>query len=249
MADVAINQPDHYWPDHEDPLLAFCARIMPVQLDSSRALVDVLFEDLCQDTPGKRYAHWDALLEHARHVAAPLMRLALETHGVSDGQALRLGESLATGARLIVYWQNVRDDIAKRNRIRLPEDVAGQHGLSLGLLEAAVQADVAAGDDCGCVDVPTVGISALLPACRATVRDLVGRTRPMLAEGRRLWPMLQGELWREVKRLTLNGEAILRAIQRRGYDTITARPTPGAIDRTRARLACVMSSAPRRARR
>lgn len=78
---------------------------------------------------------------------------------------------------------------------------------------------------CSCHgDGMSIGVTAVLPMYRRTIRDLCDRTRPLFEEGRRLLPLLDGEVRGDVKLFTLGGEAILRKIRSQNYDTLTHRP-------------------------
>jgi len=195
--------------------------------DLPRQPFDDLIDAFIQDQSVTRYGSWDQLLDYCTRSANPVGRLVLHLVGVRDAESHRLSDATCTALQLTNFWQDVRRDIVERDRLYLPADVAGKHRLSRGLLVEAVRADAAAGDDCGCADVPTAGISALLPAYRATLRELVGRTRPMFEEGRKLWPRVPRDVRIDIKLFTLGGEAVLKQIERRGYDTLTARPSLG----------------------
>lgn len=72
--------------------------------------------------------------------------------------------------------------------------------------------------------MPSVGVTALLPAYRATLHELVDRTWPLFAEGRKLWPLLEPQVRLDIQLFTLGGEAILNMIERNNYNTLTHRP-------------------------
>ncbi len=196
-----------------------------VKHDLPRQPFDDLIDAFVQDQAVTRYDSWDQLLDYCTRSANPVGRLVLYLVGNRDAQSQRLSDATCTALQLANFWQDVRRDIIERDRVYLPADVAGKHRLSRGLLVEAVKADAAAGDDCGCVEIPTAGISALLPAYRATLRELVGRTWPLFAEGRQLWPRVPRDVRVDIKLFTLGGESILKMIQKRGYDTLTARPS------------------------
>ncbi|NBC10637.1 MAG: squalene synthase HpnC [Planctomycetes bacterium] len=188
---------------------------------------DDLIDAFLQDQSVTRYDSWDQLLDYCTRSANPVGRLVLYLVGVRDAESQRLSDATCTALQLTNFWQDVRRDILERDRVYLPADVAGKHRLSRGLLVEAVKTDAAVVDECGCVDVPTAGVSALLPSFRATLRELVGRTRPMFDEGRKLWPRVPRDVRIDIKLFTLGGEAVLKMIERRGYDTLTARPSLG----------------------
>jgi len=164
--------------------------------------------------PG-RFDSWDMLVEASR-------RQVVEALEAGSADAVPAGFVDAAVALLLTHgWQYARQDIAQRGRVTVPADVAGRHGLSLGLLVAAVGAGVARGDDCGCVNIPSAGISALLPAYRRAMADLVSRTHALLDEADALPAQLAGDARHDARLAVMRGQAVLRAIERRGCDTLT----------------------------
>lgn len=173
------------------------------------------FEDLIaafeQDQTVTRYDTWEQVLDYCTRSADPVGRLVLYLCDLPDEHRHRLSDHTCTALQLANFWQDVRRDILERDRVYLPRDVAELHGLDIDAMVAAVRGD---GD-----------VAALRPAYCAAVHDLVDRTWPMFAEGRRLWPLVPPDVRVDVKLFTLGGEAILRMIQRQGYDTLASRPS------------------------
>ena len=56
------------------------------------------------------------------------------------------------------------------------------------------------------------------------MRFEVGRARELFAQGRRLEPLIDRRARTDVRLFRLGGEAVLDAIERAGYDTLTQRP-------------------------
>ncbi|MEM8737872.1 MAG: squalene synthase HpnC [Planctomycetota bacterium] len=194
-------------------------------------LPERLFADLIdafvQDQTVARYATWDTLMHYCTRSANPVGRLVLMMFGVRDDVSFGLSDATCTALQLTNFWQDLRRDILERGRIYLPGEVAEKHGLSLDTLERLTRLDDAA--RCGACALGQGLLSPeakaqVLPAVQAAVADAVGRTRPMFARGRELWPRVKPRFRGQLKLFTLGGEAVLRKIERRGFDTWTARP-------------------------
>ena len=174
------------------------------------------FEDLLdafeQDQRRSRYETWDDLLDYCRRSANPVGRLYLMICGYRDDTRFDLSDQTCTALQLVNFWQDVRRDVLDRDRVYLPRDAAAAHGLATAELAAAVKSGDGAA--CGRVDA----------AFRRTVRDLVGRTRPLFVRGRELLPLLDPAVRRPVFLFTLGGEAILRKVVGADYSTHRHRP-------------------------
>lgn len=196
--------------------------------DLPREPFDRLIDAFEQDQRVTRYRTWDELLDYCARSANPVGRIVLQLFGCRDAERQRLSDATCTALQLTNFWQDVRRDILGRGRVYLPDEAAARHGLDLATLVKVVRHDATLGPDCavGCRagHRPSVGITALLPAYRATLHELVGRTWPLFREGRRLWPLLPPRQRAPMKLFTWGGESVLRAIERRRYDTLTARP-------------------------
>lgn len=196
--------------------------------DIPRRPFDDLIDAFVQDQTVTRYDTWDQVLDYCTRSANPVGRLVLYLCGYRDEQRQALSDATCTALQLANFWQDVRRDILERDRVYIPAEVANRHGLSVGLMVTSVKADGADDPLCAaCVDTPNPGITALLPAYRRTIRELVDRTRPLFEQGHALWPMVARDVRVDIKLFSLGGESILRMIQRRGYDTLTARPSLG----------------------
>ncbi|MFW6032778.1 MAG: squalene synthase HpnC [Phycisphaeraceae bacterium] len=196
--------------------------------DIPRRPFDDLIDAFEQDQRVTRYETWDAVLDYCSRSADPVGRLVLYLCGYRDAERQRLSDQTCTALQLTNFWQDVRRDIVERGRVYIPAEVAGRHGLELERMVRTVQFDAGCErGGCRCGDVPDAGIRAALPAYRATLNELVERTWPMFAEGRQLWPRVSPDVRLDIRLFTLGGEAILRRIERRGYDTLTARPRLG----------------------
>lgn len=209
--------------------------------DIPRQPFDHLIDAFVQDQTVRRYDTWDRVLDYCTRSADPVGRLVLYLCGHRDPQRQHLSDATCTALQLANFWQDVRRDILERDRVYIPRDIADRHGLDLDLLVQVIAADAAAARDrsanaapaCDCAaSVPSAGVAAVLPAYRRTLRDLVERTAPLFAEGRRLWPMLAPDVRTDIQLFSLGGESILRLIRRRDYDTLRHRPRLGAAAKT-----------------
>ncbi|MEO1237590.1 MAG: squalene synthase HpnC [Planctomycetota bacterium] len=187
---------------------------------------DDLIDAFTQDQAVRRYGTWASLLDYCTRSADPVGRLVLTMFGVRDDESFRLSDATCTALQLTNFWQDVRRDILERERVYLPAEVAAAHGLDVETLVRMTKLDEAARCD-ACRPGQAVAGRELLPAYRATVRELVGRTWPMFAEGRGLWPRVGPRFRGQLELFTRGGEAVLRRIERRGCDTWTRRPRLG----------------------
>lgn len=170
------------------------------------------FEDLIsafeQDQNVRRYETWPEVLDYCTRSANPVGRLVLYMCGHRDERRQAYSDATCTALQLVNFWQDVRRDIVERDRIYVPLDVLKMYGLEHESLVGHVEGR-------WCIDA------------RPVIRELVERTWPMFGEGRKLWPLLRGEVRGSVKLFTLGGERLMRMIERMGYGTLDARPKLG----------------------
>jgi phytoene/squalene synthetase len=74
------------------------------------------------------------------------------------------------------------------------------------------------------VDEATIANSRATPAFRALMREQIAYTRAMFARGAKLIGMVDRELAVDLDLFTRGGVEILRAIEARQYDVLSARP-------------------------
>ena len=173
------------------------------------------FEDLIdafeQDQRVHRYETWDQVVDYCARSANPVGRLVLYTCGYGDEHRQRLSDATCTALQLVNFWQDVRRDITERDRIYVPAADLARHGLTHEALTDHVlgrrELDV-------CQRI----------AYRATIGELIDRTWPLFCEGRALWPLVRRDVRLSICLFTLGGEAVMRRIERIGYDTLTRRP-------------------------
>lgn len=199
--------------------------------DIPRKPFDDLIDAFVQDQTVTRYDTFDQVVDYCTRSADPVGRLVLYLCGHRDEPRQQLSDATCTALQLANFWQDVRRDMVERDRVYIPEDVARRHGLDIELMVKAVRIDHEAGPHCRACGpshrTPSAGIHAMLPAYRATLCELVNRTRPMFARGRGLWPLIDRNVRSDIKLFTLGGESILRMIERLNYNTLQTRPSLG----------------------
>jgi squalene synthase HpnC len=168
-----------------------------------------LIDAFVQDQRVTRYATWHQVVDYCTRSADPVGRLVLYLAGYRDEQRQRLSDRTCTALQLVNFWQDVRRDILERDRLYVPADALGHHGLTHDDLVDHVRGErrIAA------------------EGYRNTIRDLLDRTAPLFREGRELWPLVKGDVRLPIQLFTLGGEAVMRGIERVGYDTLDRRPS------------------------
>jgi squalene synthase HpnC len=155
-----------------------------------------------QDQTVFRYASMSDVLSYCEYSANPVGRLVLYACGYRDEERFALSDETCTALQLANFWQDIREDFA-RGRVYLPQD-----------------AMVAAG-----VDEMTLAKGQATREFRALMREQIADTRAMFARGARLIGMVDRELAVDLDLFTRGGLEILRAIEARNYDVLSARPT------------------------
>jgi phytoene/squalene synthetase len=122
--------------------------------------------------------------------------------GYRDAQRFALSDETCTALQLANFWQDVREDFA-RGRIYSPQDAMTAAGVDEAVLAKGVAT----------------------PAFRALMGDQIAYTRAMFARGAKLISMVDRELAVDLDLFTRGGLEVLRAIDVRQYDVLSARPT------------------------
>ena len=154
-----------------------------------------------QDQRVKRYDTFDQLVGYCQNSANPVGRLVLYLFGCCDEVTAPLSDEVCTGLQLANFWQDVARDLAI-GRVYLPAEDRARFGYSDEDLEAR----------------------RCTPAFRELMRFEVDRARGFFTRGAALLPLLPREARIDVELFIRGGEAILRAIEREGYDVWTRRP-------------------------
>ncbi len=149
-----------------------------------------------------RFAGLAELEEYSCYSANPVGSLVLYTCGYRQPELHALANHTCTALQLANFWQDVGEDLRDRDRIYLPQDRLAQHGLSEQDLRSGKEDE----------------------RYRALLRELVDETRTMLLRGAPLIDRVDRELAATLYLFTAGGLAILRAIERVDYNTLSRRP-------------------------
>jgi len=157
-----------------------------------------------QDQKITRYATMEDVLGYCRYSADPVGRLVLYACGEASEENIRLSDATCSALQLANFWQDVRVDYAK-GRVYLPQDEMRRFGVS---------------DE-------TIAKGAATPEFRALMRHEVDFARGLFAQGLPLIGKVNRDLAIDLDLFSRGGMEILRAIERRDYDVLSARPAIG----------------------
>ena len=160
-----------------------------------------------QDQVVTRFLTMDEVLAYCRYSANPVGRLVLYVCGYADPERFRLSDATCTALQLANFWQDVASDYKLRDRIYLPQDTM----LAFGVTRETIERGVATRE------------------FRALLKDQVAYARSLFETGLPLIGMVDNELALDLDLFSRGGLEILRAIEQRNYDVLSARP---AISRT-----------------
>jgi squalene synthase HpnC len=155
-----------------------------------------------QDQTVTRYASMQDVLGYCRYSANPVGRLVLYACGEVSEENFRLSDTTCTALQLANFWQDVREDFV-RGRVYLPQDDMRRFGVS---------------DE-------TIAAGAATTEFRALLRHEVDDARSLFEEGLPLIGRVNRELAVDLDLFSRGGLAILRAIEQRNYDVLSARPS------------------------
>jgi squalene synthase HpnC len=154
-----------------------------------------------QDQNVLRYQTMEEVLDYCTYSANPVGRLVLYACGYRDPERFRLSDDTCTALQLANFWQDVSSDF-DRGRIYLPlQDMRQYH-----------------------VEEATIARRDPTPAFRELLRYEVDYARRLFSRGLPLVAMVDRELALDLDLFSRGGLEILRAIERRHYDVLTARP-------------------------
>jgi squalene synthase HpnC len=154
-----------------------------------------------QDQTVKRYRTYEQLLDYCRRSANPVGRLVLYLFEAHDEERGRLADHVCTGLQLANFWQDVARDF-DIGRVYLPEEDRERFGYADADLEAR----------------------RFTPAFAELLRFEVDRTRDLFDRGAPLVERLPEELRPDVELFIRGGLAVLRKIERAGYNVWARRP-------------------------
>ncbi len=163
---------------------------------------DLLIAFRRDQTIGRRYATFDAVLNYCHYSANPVGHLVLYLCGYRDAERQKLSDYTCTALQLANFWQDVSVDYAK-GRIYLPLEDLAKYGVS--------ESDIA--------------------ERRATPRFLemmkfeVTRAREWFQMGLPLTRTVNKQLALDIELFSRGGLEILNAIERQGYDVLQRRPS------------------------
>ena len=154
-----------------------------------------------QDQTVSRYSSMEDVLGYCRYSANPVGRLVLYACNEVSEENFRLSDATCSALQLANFWQDVRVDFAK-NRVYLPQDDMRRFGVS---------------DE-------TIAAAMVTPEFRALMRHEVDFARSLFEQGLPLIGRVNRDLALDLDLFSRGGLEILRAIERRVYDVLSARP-------------------------
>jgi squalene synthase HpnC len=155
-----------------------------------------------QDQTVTRFRDMEEVLAYCKNSANPVGRLILYACGYSDPERFRLSDATCTALQLANFWQDVSSDYQQRNRIYIPQDAMEQYGVT----EA------------------TIASAQATPEFGALLKSQVDYARSLFEAGLPLIEMVDNELALDLDLFSRGGLEILRAIEGRNYDVLSARP-------------------------
>jgi squalene synthase HpnC len=160
-----------------------------------------------QDQTVTRYKTMDEVLAYCRYSANPVGRLVLYACGEANEENFRLSDLTCSALQLANFWQDVRVDYAK-GRIYIPEKDMEFYRVSEEYIADGI----------------------VTPEFRRLMHGEVDYARSLFAQGLPLIGRVNRDLALDLDLFSRGGLEILRAIERQGYDVLSARP---AISRSR----------------
>jgi len=154
-----------------------------------------------QDQTVLRYATMNDVLGYCHYSANPVGRLVLYACGEVGDENFCLSDATCTALQLANFWQDVRVDYAK-GRVYIPQDDMRRFGVS---------------DE-------TIAQGIATPEFRKLMRHEVDSARSLFEQGLPLIGRVNRDLAVDLDLFSRGGLEILRAIERRDYDVLSARP-------------------------
>jgi squalene synthase HpnC len=153
------------------------------------------------DVNFKGFDTLDDLLGYARNSANPVGRIVLYLFGYSDAERQHLSDLVCSGLQLANFWQDVAIDLGK-GCVYIPRADLARFG----------------------IEAEALGKREVTAKFIELMRHEVSVARAMLREGGELAKLVDGRLSRDILMFAGGGLAILRAIERVGYDVFERRP-------------------------
>lgn len=171
-----------------------------------------------QDQRVNRYDTYAQLAQYCQRSANPVGRLVLYLCGYGDSTRQQLSDQTCTALQLANFWQDVRRDLVERDRIYLPRETMDRFGLTESSLTSLVSSE----------------------AYRQCIHHEVDRCEQLFDRGEALLPMLADRVRPQVALFGQGGRAILSAIRKRDFDTLTRRPSLSKWQKGRLILAAML---------
>ncbi len=190
--------------------LQHVAETKPLRADPFRRLI----EANRLDQRKSRYESFQDVLKYCDLSANPVGEMVLALWDIDtrtdEGRYRRdLSDATCTALQIANHWQDVRRDYLDAGRLYLPLDEIQGFGLSEEEIAEAIQRR-------SCPD-----------AFRTLMRFQVDRAEAWFRKGERLIDEVPPELAIDLRLFTDGGRAVLKAIERQSYDTLTRRPRVG----------------------
>jgi squalene synthase HpnC len=154
-----------------------------------------------QDQTVTRYATMEDVLQYCRYSANPVGRLVLYACGEADEEKFRLSDATCSALQLANFWQDVREDYA-RGRVYIPQQDMEFFNVNDNTIAEGIATD----------------------AFRGLLRTEVEYARGLFEQGLPLIGMVNRDLALDLDLFSRGGLEILRAIEKRDYDVLSARP-------------------------
>ncbi len=157
-----------------------------------------------------RHETYGDLLEYCTYSANPVGRLVLYLGGIREPRLQVLSDHICTALQLTNFWQDVKRD-SDIGRIYIPLEDLERFGVSEEQIAEGKTND----------------------RFRALMQFQVDRARNLFIDGYLLGRHLDRSLRSDLALFTRGGLAVLQAIERSGYDVLSARPTLSKFDKTK----------------
>ena len=155
-----------------------------------------------QDQTVTRFETMQDVLAYCRYSATPVGRLVLYACNQVNEENFRLSDATCSALQLANFWQDVRVDFTK-GRVYIPQSDMRAHGVT---------------DE-------TIAAGVATPGFRALLKHEVDYARSLFLEGLPLIGRVNRDLALNLDLFSRGGLEILRAIERRNYDVLSARPS------------------------
>jgi squalene synthase HpnC len=161
-----------------------------------------LIEANRRDQRTRRHPDYAELLEYCDHSANPVGRIVLYVFGHREPELHELSDHTCTALQLTNFWQDIRRDY-EMGRVYLPLADMAEFGVS----EEMIARQEATAE------------------FKRLMKFEVGRARELFRRGYPLAAKVVKPARIDVALFTAGGLAVLRAIERRDYDVLSARPS------------------------